>query len=189
MITRDQEKVIALDSGISAWVDLKTGLMWEVKNEDNFKFMYVWSKSRVSKVAESNKLWMEADVKDCESYIERMNSTNYAGYDDWRLPTVEELKTILYRNEKGLVAVKPPLSGNCGRGVWSDTPAISTYVFRITGDWRNEAHIPTIFVLDFSKMSIVPYDPAYTLWIRAVRGQENENKEELENLAPLLLRK
>lgn len=170
MITRDPKKIITLESGVSAWVDSETGLMWEVKNSSNIKYMYVWSKSRVANVAESNKVWMEPDVKDCEIYIERMNAMNYAGHDDWRLPAMDELKTILHRNEKGLVNVKPPLSVNCMRGAWSDTPALMSYVFRFTGDWRNEAHIPTVFVLDLSTMSAAPYDPGYTLWIRAVRA-------------------
>ena len=171
MISTDQEKKINLDSGISAWVDSETSLMWEVKNNDNFKFMYVWSKSRVSKVAESSKSSMEEEVKDCESYIERMNATSYSGFNDWRLPTIEELKSILSRSENGHVNVKPPLSGNCMRGTWSDTPAMAVHVIKVTGDWRNEAYIPTIFVLDLSKMAAVPYDQGYTLWIRAVRNQ------------------
>lgn len=170
MISRDQKKIINLDSGVSAWIDTETGLMWEVKNEENFKFMYVWSKSRVANVAESCKSSMEDDVRDCESYIKRLNAKIYAGYDDWRLPTIDELKTLLYRNDEGVVNVKPPLSWNCMRGTWSDTPAMAVHVFKVTGDWRNEAYIPTILFLDLSNMSAVPYDPGYTLWIRAVRG-------------------
>ena len=169
MIERDQNKIITLDSGVLAWVDAETGLMWEVKNDDNLKFMYVWSKSRVAKVAESNKVWMEDDVRDCESYIARMNATNYAGYDDWRLPAIGELRTILYTNAEGVVNVKLPLSKNCMRGTWSDTPTMAVYAYK-TGDWRNGAYIPTVNVLDLSIMSVGPYDPAYTLWIRAVRA-------------------
>src|SRR4051812_48151188 len=122
MITRDQNKIINLDSGVSAWIDTETGLMWEVKSKENLKFMYVWSKSRVHNVAEDYKIWMEDDVRDCENYIKRMNAKSYAGYDDWRLPTIDELKTLLHGNEEGMVNVKPPLSGNCMRGTWSDTP-------------------------------------------------------------------
>jgi hypothetical protein len=167
MIARDQKKKITLDSGVLAWADTETGLMWEVKNDGNLKFMYVWSKSRIANVAESNMVWMEDDVKDCESYIVRMNAKNYAGCDDWRFPTIDQLLIILYRNE-GLVDVKPPLSKNCMRGTWSDTPILAVYVYK-TGDWRNGAYIPTVHVLDLSTMSAAPYSPAYTLWIRAVR--------------------
>jgi hypothetical protein len=171
MITQDQQKVISLDSGVSAWVDTHTGLVWEVKNQENFKYMYVWSKSRVNKVADSCKSSMEDDVKDCESYIKRLNSLKYSVYDDWRISTIIELITTLNKSIGGSISVKPHLSRNCMRGTWSDTPAMSVYAYRVTGDWRNEAHIPTILVLDLSKMSAVPYDPSYTLWIRAVRAQ------------------
>ena len=100
MLALDQKKVIELHSGVTAWVDTETGLMWEVKNAYNLLYMYVWSKSRVAKVEESCKVWMEDKlcgedkVADCESYIKRMNSAAYSGHDDWRLPTIDELKTI-----------------------------------------------------------------------------------------------
>ena len=43
MISYDQNKAIDLNDGYSAWEDAETDLMWEVKNEENIKYMYVWN--------------------------------------------------------------------------------------------------------------------------------------------------
>lgn len=169
MLALDQKKVIELYSGITAWVDTQTGLMWEVKNGCNLKYMYVWSRSRVAKVEESCKVWMEDEVRDCGSYIERMNSAAYSEYSDWHIPTIDELKTILSTTEGGVTTIKPPLSKNCMRGTWSDSPTMVVHAYKATNDWRNEGYIPTIQVLDLETMSAAPYDPGHTLWIRAVR--------------------
>ena len=52
--------------------DRKTGLMWQQGGSDNYM------------------------VRDqAEEYINRLNNQKYAGYSDWRLPTVEELMSLM----------------------------------------------------------------------------------------------
>jgi hypothetical protein len=51
----------------------------------------VWQKSGSSK----SLLWFEA-----KRYVEELNDKRFAGYSDWRLPTIEELASILTREKK-----------------------------------------------------------------------------------------
>lgn len=61
-------------------VDLKAGLMW--KTEDFFQ---------------ENQQWM--NWEEAQGYIKKLNADKFAGYDDWRLPSREEME-MLYEEEK-----------------------------------------------------------------------------------------
>jgi hypothetical protein len=53
--------------------------------------------------------------------VQRFKHIDYAGYSDWRMPTIDELKTLLYcskgKNDDGV----------CNDG--SETPAINQQIF------------------------------------------------------------
>ncbi len=57
-----------------------TGLIWEVKNKDrslNYVFdKYTWDETK--------------------GYIELLNSEHYGGFTNWRMPTIQELASIVY---------------------------------------------------------------------------------------------
>jgi hypothetical protein len=55
----------------SVWTDPKTGLMWQVE------------------ITKEKLPWIET-----VSYVERLNAANYAGFNDWRVPTRYELETL-----------------------------------------------------------------------------------------------
>lgn len=58
----------------------------------------------------TNLLWMEKDYWQLESkwvnwytareYAQKMNNKNYAGYEDWRMPTAEEAETLYDRRKR-----------------------------------------------------------------------------------------
>ncbi len=100
----------------------------------------------------TNKTWMRCSLgqiwtgNDCEdsaqtytweqakSAIEGLNEQSYAGYSDWRLPNIEELKTLIYQDEvSNTVVYNYPSNtliqpyGDRWGTVWSATPYQDRY--------------------------------------------------------------
>lgn len=63
--------------GESVVVDFATGLMWQQAGSKD----YFWKK--------------KGDQDIPESYVDQLNQSRHAGYTDWRLPTFEELASLL----------------------------------------------------------------------------------------------
>ena len=66
-----------VDNGDGTVTDRATGLMWQK--------------------AGSSRLLENREVK---KYIKQLNEQRFAGYSDWRMPTVEELASLLVRERK-----------------------------------------------------------------------------------------
>lgn len=173
-IEYDQSKVIGIDDGVLAWVDKDTGLMWEIKNIDNIEMMYVWHSSYVKALPvtgpDGQELDYEPEVKDATTYVKRLNDSNYAGFSDWRLPSIEELETLIDK-EGAFRLIKKPLQKNTCAAYWSDTPSMVVNVYKVPGaDIRDTAYIPSIKIVDFTNANTVGYKPESSLWIRCVRN-------------------
>jgi hypothetical protein len=84
-------------------VDCATGLMWQRRGSE--QGMYTWETAK--------------------NYIMQINGQTFAGYSDWRLPTIEELASLIepMKNSKGLHIDE---AFNGGSGFWS------------ADDWRIE---------------------------------------------------
>ncbi|GLI34026.1 Lcl C-terminal domain-containing protein [Desulforhabdus amnigena] len=95
--------------------------------------------------------------KDGHAYVDQLNKDRFAGHDDWRLPTKEELGTLILPEENrntGLYA--DPLFGT-QRNCWSSTEAghhRACYVDFYYGD---------IYIIE---------DNYANYYVRAVRGQQ-----------------
>jgi 5-methylcytosine-specific restriction endonuclease McrBC regulatory subunit McrC len=99
-ISEAENKV--LNSNILAWKDLETGLIWEIKNDYNINQVLSWKK--------------------CFDYAKKLNSNNYANCNDWRVPTIEELKTLHIAIMTNNFYIKKPLSNNITKDIyWSST--------------------------------------------------------------------
>lgn len=170
MIQTDQDKFIHFEDSILAWEDKDTQLMWEVKSKEALNFMYAWDKRYVDSISEDLKYKFELDIQDCTSYVERMNNEKYAGFQNWRLPTIEELQSLINKEGEGRY-IKNPLRYNTCPAYWSITPVMVVNAYKIPGvDWRDTAYIPVINILDFVKPETLSYSPEQSLWIRCVRS-------------------
>jgi len=69
-----------IDNGDETITDTKTGLMWMKK--DSYLNIGHW-----------------LNWKDCIVYVKKMNQEAFAGYIDWRMPTLEELGTLYDKNK------------------------------------------------------------------------------------------
>jgi len=73
-----------VDNGDGTVTDRATGLMWQ--------------KSGSSR----SKSWRRA-----QSYVKELNSNKFAGYSDWRLPTIDELASLLQKSKKDGLHIDP----------------------------------------------------------------------------------
>lgn len=73
------------NNGNGTVTDNNTGLMWELKTAEDNNVNYSNPND-----ADNNYSWENA-----QSAVDDLNAMNYAGRSDWRLPTAEELGTLL----------------------------------------------------------------------------------------------
>jgi hypothetical protein len=90
----------ALSSSAPSWVMVKdnvTGLIWENKTDDGTIHdkdnTYTWYDS--NSATNGGFAGTPGDGTDTEDFIRALNSAHFGGYSDWRLPTVNELSTIV----------------------------------------------------------------------------------------------
>lgn len=97
-----------IDNHNGTITDTETGLMWKRCSEG-----LSGKDCEKGKVKEYE--WDEA--------MQRFKNVDYAGYSDWRMPTIEELKTLVYCSK----GVKDKKSGMCNYG--STKPTINHQAF------------------------------------------------------------
>ncbi len=116
-VSIDPNKTIKLEDNILAWIDQDTGLMWEVKSEESMCHWYSWREKDTSK----NISLRYTEDKDIFAYADKLNRENYASFNDWRIPTKEELETLLTEKSIDGFYTKAPLSKNSSHLYWSSS--------------------------------------------------------------------
>jgi len=109
--TKLDEDGLDLPDSATEWVmvrDNMTGLIWEVKTDDGS----IHDKDNTYTWYDSNPATNGGDPgtpgvgTDTEDFINALNFANFGGYDDWRLPTINELSFI--KNMKAWNPAAPP---------------------------------------------------------------------------------
>jgi len=179
-IQSDQNETIEFNGNVQAWIDENTNLMWEVKSRENIDYMYVWHKRYIESAPSdgtTGSMSYENKIRDATSYVERLNTNKYAGFTNWRLPTVKELESLIDPDGDNCF-IKKPLQKNTAAAYWTDTPSQAIYVYRTKGSdfsgWKDGAAIPAIKIVDFQKPLTGDYAPNKTLWLRCVRSHGNK---------------
>ena len=97
-----------------------------VDNEDgtisDFKTGLMWQRDGSNDVMEHS---------DAIKYIDSLNKNNFAGYSDWRLPTLEELASLLENKGKGGIYIDSVFNSD-QRWCWSSDTRASSGAFNVT---------------------------------------------------------
>ncbi len=119
------------DNGDGTVTDFATGLMWQKSRCDNrMKF------------------------EEVENYISELNSKKFAGYSDWRLPTIEELKSLMLSEKQPDSTYIDHIFDKRWGGCWS------------SDRWTSGA----AWSISFSSSHIYCHNYFDTLFIRVVRS-------------------
>jgi hypothetical protein len=142
------------DKGDGTITDKKTKLRWEKKSNDgtihDVDNTYTWENAFAVHVAS-------------------LNTANFAGHNDWRLPNYKELTSIL-NLENFNPAVSPAFNTNC---VADTTTVLTGSCTAASLYWSSTtvAFIPNgTWVVDFDNGLVGALDKGDNLHVRAVRG-------------------
>lgn len=147
--------------------DRRTGLMWEVKSDDRGLHD---KDNRYPLRPESSSDVLASD------FIVQVNAERYAGFDDWRLPTREELETIvseIRRNPAVDSAFQHGCTANCRSGECSCTASDYHWTSNFAADYdASDPNKRLAFAVVFFEAGGVTaeYPVTKRYAVRAVRG-------------------
>lgn len=113
------------DNGNGTITDRKTGLMWQQSGTDG-----------------------DMKYKDTDDYVRRLNRKKLGGYNDWRLPTLEELASLFERQKMNDGLYIDPVFDKKQRFCWSSDTVKGSSGLALGLDFRDGGRIPDPGYLD-----------------------------------------
>lgn len=104
-------------------MDKRTGLMWQRSGSDRAK-----------------------SFTGAKDYIEQLNDEKFSGYSDWRLPTIEELSSLLVKTPIDELDISP-IFDHSQKRCWSNDTTDTVINFRSVKNYA-------IWIVDFSQGQI-----------------------------------
>ena len=147
--------------------DNVTGLIWEVKTDDDSIHdkdnTYTWCDTNPA--TNGGDSGTCGDGTDTEDFIAALNAANFGGFSDWRVPTRRELRTIvIYEAFDYDPTIDEDFFPNSGRNYWtSDTRLNDT-----SKAWR----------MSFYDGNNYDYYKFIDIFVRAVRGGQSQSEAE-----------
>jgi len=160
----------------NGWImtrDNVTGLIWEIKTDDGTIHdkdnIYTWCDHN----PETNGGYEGScgDGTDTEDFVNALNSANFGGYSDWRLPTVKELSTLV---NSGVPSSGPTIDTTYFPNTMSsDYLSSTTNVYSTNDAWRVN------FYFSLGIVGLVDKDDDGNLYVRAVRSGQDRSFDHL----------
>jgi hypothetical protein len=165
----------ALHTDTASWTMVKdnvTGLIWEAKTDDDSIHdkdrTFTWCDTNLATNG-GNQGVCDAGTGDAatdtQAFINALNSANYGGYNDWRMPTVKELSTLVNSS----IAYQPAIDDPWFRITMQSNYWSSTTDVNITGSAWN------VSFASFNNYPVGVGGKSDSLYVRAVRAGQPES--------------
>lgn len=154
-----------LDNGNGTITDTTTGLMWEKQSDDgglhDKDARYSWSLSGST----------GPNGTTFSAFLPTLNATRFGGYKDWRLPTLQELQTLVSRGAgtPGMPLVPAAFNNNCRPGC-SVTQCSCTTALNYWTVTPNPAYDQQAWYVLFNTGDSGVAFKTLEFYVRAVRG-------------------
>jgi len=133
-------------------------VIFEYRKKENIKFNYYWTDKNTGLIWEKEHEDITYKWDDINQASDKLNEENFGGFNDWRVPTINELKTILLKDKEKGKYIKNGLKDSTRDGYyWSAT----THANNIENAWY----------VYFDKGYGNGNNKANSYYVRCVRGE------------------